>query len=95
MDFINGLPTSHQFNCMLVIVDKFSKYAHFVPLRHPYTASKVAKLFVDNMYSRHGLPLSLVCDRDPIFPSTFWRLVFHVTGTVFKMSTMRQPQMDV
>jgi hypothetical protein len=87
MDFIDGFLTSRQFNCLLVIVDKFTKYAHFIPLRHPYTASKVAELFVDHIYRLHGLPLSLVSDRDPVFTSVFWRSVFRATGTKLKMST--------
>jgi transposase InsO family protein len=65
-----------------------------VPLRHPYTASKVAELFVDNVYRLHGLPLSLVSDRDPVFTSSFWRSVFRVTGTKLKMSTAHHPQTD-
>jgi hypothetical protein len=56
MDFIDGLPQSHQFNCILVVVDKLSKYAHFIPITHPYTASKVADLFVDLVYRLHGMP---------------------------------------
>jgi hypothetical protein len=87
MDFIDGFLTSRQFNCLLVIVDKFTKYAHFIPLRHPYTASKVAELFVDHIYRLHGLPPSLVSDRDPVFTSVFWRSVFRATGTKLKMST--------
>jgi hypothetical protein len=47
MDFIKGLPTSAQFNCILVIVDKFSKYAHFLKLKHPFSALQVAKLYMD------------------------------------------------
>jgi len=72
MDFIDGLPPSRQYNCILVVVDKLSKYAHFVPLQHPYTATKVAELFVDNVYRLHGMPQTLVSDRDPIFTSQFW-----------------------
>jgi hypothetical protein len=71
MDFIDGLLVSNGFNCIFMIVDKFTKYSHFVPLRHPYTVSKVAELFVSSVYRLHGLPLSLVSDRDPIFTSHF------------------------
>jgi hypothetical protein len=72
MDFIDGLPQSRQFNCILVVVDKLSKYAHFIPLTHPYTASKVVDLFVDSVYRLHGMPQSLVSDRDLVFTSKFW-----------------------
>jgi hypothetical protein len=94
MDFIDGLPTSRQFNCLLVIVDKLTKYAHFVSLKHPYTASKVAELFADNVYRLHSLPQSLVSDRDPVFTSQFWQSVFRATGTQLKMSTSNHPETD-
>jgi hypothetical protein len=94
MDFIDGLPKSRGYNCILVVVDKFSKYAHFIPLSHPYTASKVAELFVDNVYRLHGMPKSLVSDRDPIFTSIFWQSVFRATGTQLKMSTANHPETD-
>lgn len=69
MDFIDGLPVSRHYNCLLVVVDKLTKYAHFVPLKHPYTASKVAEVFIDNIFKLHNMPLSLVSDRDPVFTS--------------------------
>ena len=94
MDFITGLPPSRQFDCILVLVDKLSKYAHFIPLCHPYTASKVAELFIDNIYKLHGMPLSLVSDRDPAITSTFWQSVFRATGTQLRMSTAHHPETD-
>ena len=50
MDFIDGLPQSGSVNCILVIVDKLTKFAHFLPLAHPYTASKVALLYMNKVY---------------------------------------------
>jgi hypothetical protein len=72
MEFIEGLPTSRQYNRILVVVDKLTKYAHFIPIRHPYTATKIVDVFVDNIFRLHGMPQSLVSDRDPIFTSQFW-----------------------
>lgn len=46
MDFIEGLPVSAGYNCIFVVVDKFSKFSHFIPLKHPYTAHTVAKVFM-------------------------------------------------
>jgi hypothetical protein len=94
MDFIDGLPPSRQYNCILVVVDKLSKYAHFIPLRHPYTAAKVAEVFVDNIYKLHGMPLTLVSDRDPVFTSHFWKALFKATGTQLNMSTANHPKTD-
>lgn len=71
MDFIEGQPSSGTANCILVIVDRLSKYAHFIPLYHPYTAQKVAQLFLDHIFRLHGLSTHIVSDRDPIFTSTF------------------------
>jgi hypothetical protein len=94
LDFIDGLPTSRQFNCIMVVVDKFSKYAHFIPLKHPYTAATVADLFVDSVYRLHGMPKMLVSDRDPVFTSKFWQGVLKATGTELNMSTAYHPQTD-
>jgi hypothetical protein len=91
MDFIDGLPPSRQYNCLLVVVDKLTKYAHFIPVRHPYNASKIAEVFVDNVYRLHGMPQNLVSDRDPVFTSHFWQFVFKATGTNLKMSTANHP----
>lgn len=70
MDFIEGLPQSGQYNCLLVVVDRFSKYGHFIPLVHPCTAAKVVSLFVDFLFKLHSLPESIVSDRDPVLPAT-------------------------
>jgi hypothetical protein len=94
MDFITGLPKSSGYDCILVVADKFSRYAHFLPLRHPFTALSVAKLYVKEIYTIHGLPLAIVSDRDPIFTSTLWKELFRLTQTELRMSSARHPETD-
>jgi len=94
MDFIDGLPTSGSANCIMVIVDKFSKFAHFVPLHHPYTAPRVAQAFLDNVYHLHGLPTHIVSDRDPVFTSLFWKELFRLAQVQLCLSSAYHPQTD-
>lgn len=56
LDFIEGLPKSKMSNCILVVVDKFSKYAHFIPLSHPFSAATVAQAYMENVYKLHDMP---------------------------------------
>ncbi|XP_073266634.1 uncharacterized protein [Populus alba] len=64
MDFIEGLPISNGHSVIMVVVDHLSKYAHFIPLKHPCTTASVAKTFVANVVRLHGIPTSIVSDRD-------------------------------
>jgi ribosomal protein L21E len=94
LDFIEGLPQSGSYNTILVKVDRLTKYAHFVPLRHPFTALKVAQVFMAAVYRLHGMPESIVSDRDRIFTSTLWKELFQLSGTQLQMSSAYHPQMD-
>ena len=94
MDFIEGLLKSRGMTVIFVVVDRLSKYTHFIPLAHPYSAASVAQLFLDNVYKLHGLPTSIVSDRDKIFIRKFLQELFHLLGAQLKLSTSYHPQMD-
>lgn len=94
MDFIEQLPISEGKDTIWVVVDRFSKYAHFISLHHPFTASSLANNFLDTIYKLHGLPSSIVSDRDRIFTSQFWSQLFKLLGVQQNLSTAYHPQSD-
>lgn len=94
MDFIDGLPSSRGKSTIFVVVDRLSKYAHFMALSHPYTAVSIAQIFFENIFKLHGMPKSIVCDRDPAFTSQFWIELFRLHGTSFNFSSAYHPQTD-
>jgi len=94
MDFIEGLPKSFGKDVILVVVDRFSKYAHFAALSHPFTAADVAQVYLNNVFTLHGWLESIVRDRDKVFSSEFWQALFSVQGTNLLMSTSYHPQTD-
>jgi len=76
MDFITRLPKSNGYDAILVVVDHLSKYAHFIPLKHPYSTKSVAEVFTREVIRLHGIPASIVSDQDPVFVSLFWKELF-------------------
>ncbi|KAM0002561.1 putative nucleotidyltransferase, Ribonuclease H [Helianthus debilis subsp. tardiflorus] len=94
MDFITNLPLSQGKSAVWVLVDRFSKFAHFIALPPKYGAVSLATLFLQHIYKLHGMPKSIVSDRDSIFLSQFWRELFKQVGTKLKFSTAYHPQSD-
>ncbi|WVZ17815.1 hypothetical protein V8G54_010797 [Vigna mungo] len=94
LDFITGLPKSKGFQAIFVVVDRLSKYGNFTFLKHPYTARKIAELFAKEIVRLHGIPQSIVSDRDPVFMNLFWQELFRLQGTTLKMSSSYHPETD-
>jgi transposase InsO family protein len=95
MDFITQLPvTKHGHDAILVVVDVLSKMVHFIPTKTNATAPQMAKLFFDHIFRLHGLPKSIISNRDPKFTSGFWKTLFKTTGVKLAMSTAFHPQTD-
>ncbi|KAL4030996.1 hypothetical protein IC575_009251 [Cucumis melo] len=95
MDFITGLPrTLRGFTVIWVVVDRLTKSAHFVPGKSTYTASKWAQLYMSEIVRLHGVPVSIVSDRDARFTSKFWKGLQTAMGTRLDFSTAFHPQID-
>ena len=94
VDFITGLPKSENKSVIMVVVDLLSKYAHFCSLQNPFAASTMAQIFMDQVFKLHGMPHSIVSDRDPTFTRNFWQELFKLQGTQFHLSTAYHPQTD-
>ncbi|GJT77979.1 ty3-gypsy retrotransposon protein [Tanacetum coccineum] len=92
MDFIKGLPKSHGNDVIMVVVDRLSKYAHFIGLSHPFNEAQIAQVFLDSIYKLHGIPESIISDRDKIFISAFWKEFFKALKFKLHMSTAYHPQ---
>ncbi|KAL5801658.1 hypothetical protein ACOSQ3_033290 [Xanthoceras sorbifolium] len=95
MDFVTGLPlTPQRYDAIWVIVDRLTKTAHFIPIRKDYKLNKLARLYVENIVRLHGVPSSIISDRDPRFTSRFWRALQTALGTELNLSTAHHPQTD-
>ncbi|GKC52647.1 putative reverse transcriptase domain-containing protein [Tanacetum coccineum] len=95
MDFITKLPKSSQgFDTIWAIVDRLTKSAHFLPIRENDPLDKLARLYLNRIVTRHGIPVLIICDRDGKFTSNFWRSFQKALGTKLSMSTAYHPQTD-
>jgi hypothetical protein len=94
MDFIVGLPVSEGHTKIWVIVDRFSKMAHFIPLSTDTPIKEIANIFLREVWRLHGLPTTVVSDRDSRFQSKFWLAIMEVLQVDHRMSTAFHPQTD-
>jgi hypothetical protein len=94
LDFIERLPISNGFSVILVVVDRLTKYGHFITMKHPYTAKTVAATFLKEISRLHGMPRSIVSDRDKVFTSQFWTEYFRLQDSELQMSSAYHPQTD-
>lgn len=94
MDFVDGLPKSEGKQVILVVVDIFTKYSHFIGMSQSYIAFHVAKTFIDNIYKLHGLPHFIVSDIDFIFINAFWQELFKLLSIELKLSIAYHLQTD-
>ena len=95
MDFASGLPlTQQKHDYVWVIVDRLTKSAHFIPVRIDYSMDRLVELYVDEILRLHGVPLSIVSDRDSRFTSKFWKELQSALGTRLNFSTAFHPQTD-
>jgi hypothetical protein len=94
MDFVGPFPeTPRGYNAVLVMIDRFTKRAHFAATRTDVSAYETARLFLHNVVRLHGMPMSIVCDRDTRFTNDFWRELMRMLGTNMKYSTAYHPVM--
>ncbi|GKA34112.1 putative reverse transcriptase domain-containing protein [Tanacetum coccineum] len=95
MDFVTKFPKSSQgYDTIWVIVDRLTKSAIFTPMRETDPMDKLAWMYLKEVVTRHGIPVSIICDRDPRFASNFWRTLQNALGTNLDMITAYHPQTD-
>ncbi|GKA68138.1 putative reverse transcriptase domain-containing protein [Tanacetum coccineum] len=95
MDFVSGLPrTPSGYDSIWVIVDRLTKSDHFLPIKKTDSMEKLTQLYLKEIICRHGVPVSIILDRDSHFASEFWRSLQKALGTDVNMSTTYHPEID-
>ncbi|GJV67437.1 reverse transcriptase domain-containing protein [Tanacetum coccineum] len=95
MDFISKLPrTSSGHDSIWVIIDRLTKSAHFLAIREDYKIERLARLYINEIVARHGVPVSIISDRDSYFTSRFWQSLQKALGTRLDLSTAYHPETD-
>ncbi|GJZ29520.1 putative reverse transcriptase domain-containing protein [Tanacetum coccineum] len=95
MDLVTKLPRiSGGYDAIWVIVDRLTKSAHFLPIREDYKMEKLARIYINEIVARHGVPVSIISDRDGRFASHLWQALQEALGTKLHMSTAYHPETD-
>jgi hypothetical protein len=95
MDFITGLPTSTKQNdAIMVVVDKLSKYSHFIPIKSTCKEIDITQVFMKEIFRLHGMPKEIMSDRDMKFTANFWKSLMVGLETKLLFSTTYHPQTD-
>jgi transposase InsO family protein len=94
MDPVEGLPKSNNKDVILVVVDRFTRYAHFLTLSHPFTVQDVIASFLENIFKLHGLPTVIVTNKDRILTSNLWQALFKFLNIKLHLSTAYHPETD-
>nr|GFC81501.1 putative reverse transcriptase domain-containing protein [Tanacetum cinerariifolium] len=95
MDFLTKLPKIQSGNDTIwVVMDRLTKSAHFLPMKETNPMDKLARLYLKEVVTRHGIPVTIICDRDPRFTSNFWKAFQKAMGTRLDMSTVYHPETD-
>jgi len=94
MDFIERLPTSQGRDTILVVIDRLSKYAHFMPPSHPFIGVTMAQLYFEHVFRLHGFPRTIVSDRDRILLNQFWQEFFRLQHVATHLLTAYHPEID-
>nr|GFC15764.1 putative reverse transcriptase domain-containing protein [Tanacetum cinerariifolium] len=95
MDFVTGLPrTLSGYDSIWVIVDRLTKSAHFFPKKKTDSIEKLAELYLKEIVCKHGVPVSVISDRDSLFTSRFWVFLQKALGTQLDLSTAYHPETD-
>nr|GFC39733.1 putative reverse transcriptase domain, ribonuclease H-like domain, aspartic peptidase domain protein [Tanacetum cinerariifolium] len=95
MDFVNKLPrTRSGHDSIWVIVDRLTKSAHFLAVCEDYKTERLARMYINEIIARHGVPVSIISDRDSYFTSRFWKSLQKALGTQLDLSTAYHPETD-
>ncbi|KAJ0549461.1 putative nucleotidyltransferase, Ribonuclease H [Helianthus annuus] len=95
MDLVTKLPKTRKgHDAIWVVVDRLTKSVHFLPIRETYNSEKMAGIYMNEIISRHGVPVSIVSDWDTRFTSRYWRKFYEELGTQLHISTAYHPQTD-